>query len=210
MDSPSSSFDPEKPEDRELPGQIPVMVLTDCHLFPGCLLPLFIFEERYRLMLAHVLREERIFCIGSREGTSESSPIQPYTTAGLVRACVKQDDGTSHLLLLGLRRIRIVDWVQEKPFRIARVEPVPTLDEDKTQALSLKKQVLELFQNACIQEAKQLRSALDQAHDPELVCDVLSYHFTRCPKLQQKLLAEPSLIKRYEMLLQALQKKKCD
>jgi ATP-dependent Lon protease len=42
-----------------------------------------------------------------------------------------------------------------------------------------------------------------------LVCDVLSYHFTRCPKLQQKLLAEPNLDRRLEMLIEALEKSKC-
>lgn len=210
MDSKPTTFDPNPPEDRTLPDRMPVMVLTDCHLFPGCLLPLYIFEERYRLMLAHVLSSNRMFCVGSRESTDESAPVQPYTTAGLVRACVKQADGTSQLLLLGLRRIRLTGWVQEKPFRIATIEPVATIPEDLNRARELKKQVLELFANACIEEAKQLRSALEGTDDPELVCDVLSYHFTRCPKLQQKLLAEASLIKRYEMLLEALQRKKCN
>ncbi|QIF01369.1 LON peptidase substrate-binding domain-containing protein [Roseimicrobium sp. ORNL1] len=210
MDSSSQTFDPNPPEDRTLPDRLPVMVLTDCHLFPGCLLPLYIFEERYRLMLTHVLSTNRMFCVGSRESTEEGSPVQPYTTAGLVRACVKQSDGTSQLLLLGLRRIRLTGWVQEKPFKVATIEPVATLPEDLDRARELKRQVLELFANACIEEAKQLRAALEGTHDPELVCDVLSYHFTRCPKLQQKLLAEVSLIKRYEMLLAALQKKKCN
>ena len=42
-----------------------------------------------------------------------------------------------------------------------------------------------------------------------MVCDVLSYHFTRCPKLQQKLLAEPSLTRRYDMVIEALRKMQC-
>ncbi len=39
---------------------------------------------------------------------------------------------------------------------------------------------------------------------------VLNYHFTRCPKLQQKLLGEKSLERRYELLIAALEKARCE
>ncbi len=207
------AMDPTCPSDllhSEIPAELPVMVLPDCHLFPGCLLPLFIFEERYRLMLAHVLDSNRMFCIGNRQGSLEDSEVSPYSTAGLVRCCVKQDDGTAHLLLLGLRRIRITGWVQEQPFRIARVEPVPTEVKDASEARRLKERALALFQAAGDEQANQLHAALEKNDDAEMVCDVLSYHFTHCPQLQQKLLSETSLKRRYEMLIKALEKARCE
>ena len=202
-----------QPEDTlsspSLPDEIPVMVLPDCHLFPGCLLPLFIFEERYRLMLTHALNTNRMFCIGNKEGTDEDSPISLHTTAGLVRACVQQEDGTSHLLLLGLQRIHLKSWRQETPFRIAKIEPVKTIIEDADEAKRLKDEALHMFEKCGVDSAKQLRESLAKNEDTELACDVLSYHFTRCPTLQQKLLAETSLIKRLQMLIAALEKGKC-
>lgn len=187
---------------------MPVMVLPECHLFPNCLLPLYIFEERYRQMLAHALSEDRMFCIGNREGTGPdgSDRISEFTTAGLVRCCLKQPDGTSQLLLLGLKRVRIKRWLQEKPFRIAEIEPVPTIVEDEAQAKLLRARALEMFILGGAENAQQLRQALEAQECPVMVCDVLSYHFTRCPKLQQRLLGEPSLIRRYEMLIAALEK----
>ena len=192
-----------------LPADMPVMLLPDCHLFPGCLLPLYIFEERYRLMLAHALATNRMFCIGNREGPRDNAPVSPCSTAGLVRCCVTQADGTSHLLLLGLCRIRLAGWLQEKPFGIARIEPVPTVVGDATGARRLKARALGLFQMGGDEQAGQLRAALEQNDNAEMVCDIMSYHFTRCPKLQQKLLAEPSLKRRYEMLIEALEKSAC-
>jgi Lon protease-like protein len=192
-----------------LPAEMPVMVLPDCHLFPGCLLPLYIFEDRYRRMLAHALGANRMFCIGNRDGDSEDSPISPHSTAGLVRACVQQDDGTSHLLLLGLRRIRLGEWTQMKPFRIARIEPVETIEGDAGEQKRLKAEALGLFSRAG-EQAAELRRVLEENDDAEMVCDVLSYHFTRCPKLQQKLLGEASLVKRYELVIGALRKVNCD
>ena len=189
-----------------LPAQMPVMVLPECHLFPGCLLPLFIFEERYRRMLAHALASNRMFCIGNREGPEEDSPISQYSTAGLVRCCVKQDDGTSHLLLLGLQRIRLKKWVQTKPFRIAEIEPLPSESGDAGQLLRLQEIALGLFKIEGREAAEELRKYLETSSDPERTCDVMSYHFTRCPKLQQRLLAEPSVEKRFGMLIEALRK----
>ena len=191
-----------------LPEEMPVMVLPDCHLFPGCLLPLYIYEERYRKMLAHALDSNRMFCIGNREGEGEDAPISPHSTAGLVRACVRQKDGTSHLLLLGLQRIKLGNWVQTKPFRVARIEPLETVLGDPEDQQRLKNEALGLF-SAASEQAKELRKVLEENDDAEMVCDVLSYHFTRCPKLQQRLMGEPSLVKRYEMVIQALKKTNC-
>src|SRR4029078_8391816 len=168
----------------EIPAELPVMVLPDCHLFPGCLLPLFIFEERYRQMLAQVLSTNRMFCIGNRDESLETSPVSNYSTAGLVRCCVRQDNGTSHLLLLGWKRVRFTGWVREKPFPIARVEAVATRVKSAVRARELKDLALALVHAAGDEQAKQLRSALENNEDAEMVCDVLSYHFTRCPKLQ--------------------------
>lgn len=185
-----------------------MIVLPDVHLLPGCMLPLYIFEMRYRLMLAHALGSNRMFCVGNLEGTDPEGDdiISSHSTAGLVRCCLKQEDGTSQLLLLGLKRIRITGWTQKKPFRIARVEEVPTLVENMEEARRLQAQALHLFKVDGNEEAKEMRDMLEQNDDPEMSCDVLSYHFTHCPKLHQKLLGETSLEERLRLLIAALKK----
>jgi len=89
-----------------LPEQLPVMPLPGAVLFPHALLPLYIFEARYRKMLEHALRKHRMFCV------TLVKPICPdwhasedffhLATAGLIRACVERSDGTSNLVLQGL------------------------------------------------------------------------------------------------------------
>ncbi len=192
-----------------LPDSMPLIVLPECHLFPGCLMPLYIFEERYRQMLAHALSNNRMFCIGNRIDNDGEETISEFSTAGLVRACVQQDDGTSQLLLLGLQRIQFTGWIQEKPFRIASIKAVPTIVEKEVDIVMLKEKALSLFNIGEEGQAKKLRDVLALNDDLDLVCDVLSYHFTRCPKLQQKLLGEPSLTRRYELLITALEKHQC-
>jgi len=46
-----------------LPEQVPVMPLPGALLFPHALLPLYVFESRYRQMLKHALSHHRMFCV---------------------------------------------------------------------------------------------------------------------------------------------------
>lgn len=189
----------------KLPGEMPVMVLSNCYLFPGCCLPLFIFEERYRLMLAHALKTDRMFCIGVRaDEFGDEHDILPVSTAGLIRLCVRNDDGTSHLMLHGLSRVEIIGWAQEKPFRIARIEPRTSIIGDERRVQKLRSQALELIpepeHDAC-DALKLLREILSRMEDSETVCDVLAYHFVRRPSALHSLLVERSIDKRYDILL---------
>jgi len=94
------------------------MPLPGAVLFPHALLPLYIFEARYRKMLEHALRKHRMFCV------TLVKPICPdwdapedffhLATAGLIRACVERSDGTSNLVLQGLQRVRFTSFEREK------------------------------------------------------------------------------------------------
>jgi len=192
-----------------MPDKMPVMVLDDCYLFPGCFLPLFIFEERYRKMLATALDTDRMFCIGSRESPAQGDSLIPVSTAAIIRACRKQDDGTSHVMLYGVSRIRFTGWPQEKPFRLAAIEPFPTsctcgpdeLDRLKAHALA----ILPKPAPQCSEAMQVLRTTLTNMPCPEMVCDILTYHFVKKPDIQRALLVEPSLEKRYQRLVTELE-----
>src|SRR6267154_1999339 len=59
----------------KLPSEIPVMTLPEATLFPQALLPLYIFEPRYRQMLADALHSNRMFSVAMRKpGSTRESP----------------------------------------------------------------------------------------------------------------------------------------
>jgi ATP-dependent Lon protease len=187
-----------------LPDKMPVMVLDDCYLFPGCFLPLFIFEERYRQMLASALDTDRMFCIGSRERGGGDGELVPVSTAAIIRACRKQEDGTSHVMLYGITRIRFTGWLQERPFRLASVQVFPTcIDCERQELERLKAEALSMLPKSsakCSEAMQLLHATLDGMPCPEMVCDILAYHFVRNASVQRELLMEPSLRKRYHRL----------
>lgn len=190
------------------------MLLRSCTLFPHSLLPLYIFEPRYRKMLAHALENHRLFCVGNllncpdmAEDDEADELISPITTAGMVRACVGQGDGTSHLMLQGVIRVKILGWEQRSPFRLARVEMVPSVQGNKKENLlvaeHLVKLVLELLKNGG-QGTDQICRQLKNLENPDILADFVAANFLSEPTLRQQALEIQEVGQRMKFLLDSL------
>ena len=108
----------------ELPNTVPVMTLPSATLFPQALLPLYIFEPRYRQMLSDMLKADRMFSVAMQKpGKLRETPCQ-VAGLGLIRVSVGHQDGTSHLILQGLTRVELVETVCTKPYRMASIRPL--------------------------------------------------------------------------------------
>ncbi len=128
----------------EFPDQIGVMILSGCSLFPGAVQPLFIFEPRYRAMLADSLDSHRLFCLAmQRPGASRESPCQ-IAGLGVIRASVKNGNGTSNMILQGLTRVRLGKIVQTKPYRVHLIEPIQTQPKESLVLDALVERTLDL------------------------------------------------------------------
>jgi ATP-dependent Lon protease len=121
----------------KLPHETPVMTLPNATLFPQTLLPLSIFEPRYRLMLADALHSNRMFAVAMRKPGNRREVPQPVAGLGVVRVSVGHRDGTSHLILQGLARVELEKTVRYKPYRINRIAVLhtPPCDSVTTDAL---------------------------------------------------------------------------
>src|SRR4051812_28657352 len=129
----------------KLPREVPVMTLPNATLFPQALQPLYIFEPRYRQMLADALKTNRMFAIAMQKpGRTRETP-SPIAGLGLIRVAVDHADGTSHLILQGLARIELEGAVRYKPYRVQRVRPLRTPPCDTVAADALLAKVRELL-----------------------------------------------------------------
>ena len=194
-----------------LPQQLPVMPLPGAVLFPHALLPLYIFEPRYRKMLEHALRKHRMFCV------TLIKPICPdwrasddffhLATAGLIRACVERSDGTSNLVLQGLQRVRFTSFERENPFPIANIETVESRDAPTVETEALGAKVIELY-GSLKHDHRQLPAKLDQylseLRDLEMLADLMASTFVSDPLRRQRLLEERSLNQRLRFLIRYL------
>src|SRR5881409_4038206 len=124
----------------KIPREVPVMTLPNATLFPQALLPLYIYEPRYRQMLADALQSTRMFSVAMLKPGSGGETPSPVAGLGLIRVSVGHRDGTSHLILQGLARVELEQTVRYKPYRIQRIRPLqaPPCDNVKVDALVAK------------------------------------------------------------------------
>jgi uncharacterized protein len=96
-------------------------------LFPYALLPLHVFEPRYRIMVRHILDGDGEFGVvlierGSEVGGGDVR-FDVATVARVVQAA-EMPDGRYALATVGLRRVRVVRWLTDDPYPRAEVEPI--------------------------------------------------------------------------------------
>src|SRR2546422_5170080 len=88
----------------KIPLEVPVMTLPNATLFPQALLPLYVFEPRYRQMLADALHSNRMFSVAMQRPGSRRETPSPVAGLGVIRDSVGHRDGTPPLILQGRGR----------------------------------------------------------------------------------------------------------
>lgn len=180
------------------------MLLPDCTLFPQGGLPLFIFEERYRLMLDEALAGDCVFAVGRIRDDGKTETISPIGTAGLIRASREREDGTSELFLHGVIRVRFNEWLDDTPYPCALIEPLLSepLEGRKAGAAmtTLKGAVEDGIAHLPEEVRTGVMSLLEQANEPGLMADIVAQQFIHEPDLRQKLLETVSVGERISLL----------
>ena len=99
--------------------ELPLFPLPDVVLFPQEVLPLHIFEPRYRMLLRTVMEEDRRF--GVIRWDPQSQAMADVGCCAEIIHCQTQDDDRSNIVTLGQQRFRVLDIVREAPFRVGLV-----------------------------------------------------------------------------------------
>jgi len=96
--------------------------------FPGSVMPLHVFEPRYRQMMSDLQRGDLRFGIVLIERGSEVGGGEVRTTIGTrmrVSEATHYEDGRWGIVAVGEERIRVVTWLPDDPYPLALVETPP-------------------------------------------------------------------------------------
>ena len=99
--------------------ELPLFPLPDVVLFPQQLLPLHIFESRYRMLLQSVLETDKRF--GIVRINPETGEMAEIGCCAEVLQHQTTEDGRSYIVSLGQQRFRVLNITREAPFRSAMV-----------------------------------------------------------------------------------------
>ena len=191
---------------QELPLSMPVMVLSGVTLFPNALLPLHIFEPRYRAMLEESLGDCRMLAMAMPKDDEERD-VESVAGAGIVRACIRNADGTSNLILQGVSRVRFTGWEQTEPYRIAKIERLPSTEGEPVDLAPMVTRLHALcsrFKEQGIELPAQFEAYLNQITDIGVITDLVASTLIADPLIRQSLLEETEIPKRLEKLLAGL------
>lgn len=193
-----------------LPKKIPVMTLPGTVFFPHTLMPLHIFEQRYRRMLQSILDGDRIFAVAAldRKAATDPDVFEPpceIATAGLIRLCQSNDDGSSNLLLQGFARIEVEEIVQESPFRMVKIRPMVTsAGAEPDRLASLHRELMRLVKAKVRLGARipdEVLQMLSHIDDPDAVSDLAAYTLCEGDVLKQTLLESDTTQERFQLII---------
>jgi Lon protease-like protein len=198
-------------------GEVRLFPLPGLVLFPDGVAPLKVFEPRYLAMVKEAAEDDLLIAMallrpGYELDYEGSPPIHPVVCLGRILRTKEQDDGKMDLLLYGIARARVRAELPSSPFRRARVD----LIEDRAPPESAVR-IAERMQKALSmipgrqpmlwslrKMAEQLRG-LDSS--PGRYADAVANASDLSPDTLYELLAEPDVLRRFEILIQSLRRK---
>jgi Lon protease-like protein len=193
--------------------------LPNVVLFPRLILPLHVFEERYKQMTADAIGpggDRQIAMALLKPGWEKSyygrAPIEPVVCVGTILSHERLPDGKYNFLLQGHTRARVL---REHPaedgrlYRTAQLEPLCKSNVMEIDLSDVRERVVALFSDeggplSCLSMTKQVRQVLASPLPTEGVVDWLAFNLFEDVGLKQRLLAECDARKRAEVALRAL------
>lgn len=195
---------------------LPLFPLPGLVLFPRTHVKLHIFEERYRLMMEHVMATEpRIavgrLCEGYEADYYEAPRVHRVATAARFLWSDRLADGRWNVCLEGVERVMVEDEPQISPFRVARARPLV----DRIPADRHKETVAQMHEVAQTAERLAGRMAcpprgitnlVNTWLHPGIVADVVAAAFVTESYDRQSILEECNVLRRLRLVGVQLQR----
>jgi Lon protease-like protein len=194
---------------RALPG-LPIFPLPGAVLLPHTLVPLHVFEPRYRKMTRDCQEGLRVMALANipdEDAAAELPPrVEPVLGLGVLARVEPLPDGRFDIILRGVGRARIVEELRgPTPYRVVRAEPLPpqVSPSDAALADSLRRLVLALCAQQQGVEMETLAQLAAKAHDPGDLADVVAGMLMESSRDRQDVLEAQNVSRRIEIVTQA-------
>lgn len=182
---------------------VPLFPLDTAALLPQQLLPLRIFEPRYRQMVEHALDGAGQIAIAVFEGSRWKQeyhgrpPLRPAVCIGQIMQHEHQADGDYAILLQGVCRARIVREFApsaDRLYRLAHLEPVGIDSGAEQKLLGVRERLSELLTDEPLSNLTRAKFVVQHIHNhaipTEIILELASFHLPTSRESRYQLLAE--------------------
>jgi ATP-dependent Lon protease len=176
--------DDTPPAEVAIPETLAILPLRGVVVFPLTAVPLTVGQPRSIRLIDEAAVSQRIIGLVAAKNPELEQPapedLYQIGTAAMVHRLFRAPDGTIRLLVQGLQRIRVLEYVQTEPYLKARVEPAPETTEQSLEVEALMRNVSGLFQRlgelVPSMPAELLAAALSVQDPRQFVYTIATYH----------------------------------
>ncbi len=193
---------------------VPIFPLPNVVLFPKTLVPLHIFEERYRTMTQEALEGDGSIALvllrdGWKNDYYQSPEVYEIACLGRIETHEELEDGKYNIVMSGVKRVRLVREVNHEPYRLAEIEQIqdPLYDDDSNEILRRRNRLAGLFTRytELATEGKYRAVELVPQLDFEALVNMVASTLSLPVQQKQSLLEMGDLVRRCDALFPFLQ-----
>lgn len=195
-------------------NSIPVFPLNNVHLFPGCILPLHIYEPRYIDLLKYANEHDEIIAIADPNCVTDPSFAQEYCRqtpyipslvgCGVIIGVKKTQFDTYHVMLQGLNRLKVLEELpMEHRFRQLSTQwcnDDPVDIEDLTQIDFQLRQLIQQYGQWMPSLEETIQSIQQSPVNPETFVHLIAAHILESKAIKRHLFMETNPLERSRMI----------
>ena len=156
-----------------IPDALPVLPLRDAVVLPSTAVPLAVGQPRSVRLVDEVMRGNRLVAlVAQRDPKVEASgpgDLHAIGTVGMIHQLMRAPDGSVRLMVQGIERIRLLDFVSTEPYLVARIEVAREQTGEDTDIEGLRRAVVDIFRRlveASPELPDELAVAAENVPDP--------------------------------------------
>jgi ATP-dependent Lon protease len=195
--------------DLKVPEVIGILPIRNTVVYPGTVMPLAVGRERSKALLAKVEPNETVIGLLTQRNPDTDKPgfgdLFTLGTTAAVLKTIKMPQGSLNIVVHGLTRFRVTEWVTTEPYLKARIRLLnPRVKMTKQiQALMVSvrrtaNRVVALSPN--MPDPEQISVYLENIDDPSTLADFLAANLSMEITQKQGLLEELDPVKRLQKL----------
>jgi len=202
-------------EQMKIPEMLPMLPVRDTVIFPYMILPLFVGRESSIKAVDEALAKDRMIFLATQKVSTDDNPtpdsIYSVGTAAMVMKMLKLPDGRVKILVQGLAKGMIKEYIQEKPLFVVRVQKVvePPIGDVSLETEALVRSVKEQSEKVLSLKgilSPDVLAILDQIEEPGRLADLVASNLKLKIEEAQKILETFNPLQRLKKVNEFLSK----
>jgi len=208
-----ADVDIKEEKDIEIPTTLPILPVRDIVIFPYMILPLFVGRDMSIKAIERAMEENKLIMLVSQKDVNIETPSREdmYTvgTVGTILRMLKLPDGRLKILVQGIAKARIKEFIQESPYYICRIE---RLRDKEQKELSIEVEALMRNVKELVDKSLALGKSflpdiivlIENIEEPGRLADLVASNLGLKPEQAQELLEQTDPVQRLRKISEIL------